>query len=40
MGTKDVRVTLSESEHSDAKDEKGDATWREALLAGVEAVGE
>lgn len=40
MGTKEVRITLTESEHSDAKEEKGDATWRDALLAGAEVVGD
>ena len=40
MGTKDVRVTLTESEHQELKDKKGAATWEDALRAGVEEVGE
>lgn len=40
MGTKDVRVTLTEERHERLKSAKGEATWREALEAGCEVVGD
>ena len=40
MGTKDVRITLSDEEHRDLKAKTAPATWKDALRAGVEEVGE
>ena len=40
MGTKDVRVTLTDEEHQELKAEKAPATWKEAIRAGCEVVGE
>jgi hypothetical protein len=38
MGTKDVRITLTDERHSELKDAKGDRTWRDVLEAGAEAL--
>lgn len=40
MGTKEVRLTLSEEKHSKLKAQKGGATWREAVEAGCRALAE
>lgn len=38
MGTKTIHVSVTEQAHSDLSDRKGDATWREVVEAGVEAI--
>jgi hypothetical protein len=40
MGTTEVRITLTDAEHSEMKDDKGEATWKDALVAGVAVVGD
>jgi len=38
MGTKTIHVSVTEQAHSDLSDRKGEATWREVIEAGVDAI--
>ena len=38
MGTKSVRVTMTEDAHGKLKAQKGDATWMDVLEAGCEVL--
>lgn len=37
MGTVEIRVTVSETEHERLKDAKGDRTWYEVIRDGAKA---